>query len=192
MLTLEHSQFICVPKTGSMFCTYAMVHSCEYAEIKWNDARSYHTPLSEVPYPNRPTFGFVRHPVAWYVSYWRHRMEHGWDEAGHVVDRVCRSDKFEVFMDNVLRQAPGWMGRYFSMWLGHDLKQLAFVGRNENLLEDLIDILNKLEEPFDEDKLRAYPRTNQGNREKFSVDIPTALRRRIEESEAYLIETYYE
>lgn len=188
MLILNNSRFFCCPKTGSQFCTQAISSCC----VVYEHPEEYHAGVSAKSGNHLPTFGFVRHPVSWYESYWRYRMGSGWLDDGHQVDRDCKADNLEMFIENVLNQYPGWMSRGFEYWMGPNLDYFAFVGKYESLLDDLCSALNFFGEPYDEVKLRNTPAINVGDRARFpSSPLNNSIVKRIEESERRIIEKFY-
>jgi len=191
VLVLGKCRFICCPKTGSRFCTAALIRSTPNAIIYDGTGERYHVSVDRGPGRDRPAFGFVRHPVTWYESYWRHRMSHGWT-TNHDIDRDCRSDDLNQFVESVLDQHCGWLGRYFEQWLGTDYQSLAYVGRFESLLDDLCKALEFFKQPFDEEKLRATSAVNVGDKDLHPAELDESLRQRIMESEHRLMSRFYE
>jgi len=104
-----------------------------------------------------PVFTFVRHPISWYASYWtfRNRTQQKrrfrWDFSGGIdyplgkLDRQCKSDKFETFIKNVVRNKGYLKHLYWCV-----TKDCRYVGRQENLTNDLIYIWKELNEDFNE------------------------------------------
>lgn len=190
MLVLGKCRLVCCPKTGSKFCTAALIRSTPNAIIHDGAASRYHAGVNEGPGQDRPSFGFVRYPVTWYESYWRHRLSYGWKD-DHNIDRECQSDDLERFVESVVDRYPGWMGRYFEQWLGKDHESLAFVGRFENLVDDLCLGLKKFDQPFDESKLRATEPINVGNAKCFPAAMSGSTISKVVDSERRIIERFY-
>jgi len=190
MLIMQKCRFVCCPKTGSKFSTSALVRATPYSVLHEGSARKYHTRVDEGPGLDLPSFGFVRHPVTWYESYWRYRMQTGWTE-NHPTDRDCKSDDLNEFVGGVVEKYPGWMSRYFQQWLGEDYQGLAFIGRFESLLDDLCLALRHFEQPFDEEKLRNTEARNVGDRELYPATLDPSLGERIIESESRIVSRFY-
>jgi hypothetical protein len=158
MLILRSSVFLHVPKTGGSWIRQAIraagVPCAEY--IVDGDP---HAPLADCPCPEKFKFAFVRHPVALYRSYWRYKMDVGWD-ARNPFDIDCAAQSFDQFVRNVLRNCPGWCSRMFEDYVGTMDREIEFVGRFERLVEDVICALRRSGEEFDETMLRRTPRAN--------------------------------
>lgn len=95
------------------------------------------------------SIAFVRHPLAWYRSYWAFRMRKGArrDEA-FPADGLW-SDDFSEFVDNVLDAYPGgFVTALYQYYVGEAGDGVAYIGRTENLANDLVDALFKAGEDF--------------------------------------------
>lgn len=107
-------------------------------------------------------FSFVRHPVTWYVSYWAYMMSvmtskkkwvkrtnigtiwpHWTPNGWHPLDELsdCGSLDFRVYLDNVLSLHPHFLTRAIKPYIYLDNKPVNFIGRQENLTSDLINVL---------------------------------------------------
>lgn len=192
MLILPNSRFLCCPKTASQFCSCAIKSAVANVVPHELEPDDYHAGLDDLRGSELPSFGFVRHPVTWYESYWRYRMTHGWESLTHDIDEHCRSHNLEVFVNNVVEMYPGWLSRGFEHWLGPDLSSLAFVGRYENVINDLCEALTKFGETFDERTIRSHARVNVGDRSAMPAEpLTERLKERIEASEHRIIERFY-
>ena len=165
MLVLPNSIFMHIPKTGGSWCRIALVplvvhktdlHLLSIPNVEgepWLDSR------------RQQVFCTVRHPVTWLTSYWKHRMRGekerpggGWHHTavsdatrkayGHIMeirddlDRICQSDVLDDFLMNVVRNRPGWLNRFTSIWTDH----CTVIMRQEDLEQDLIDTLSRFGE----------------------------------------------
>ncbi len=86
-------RFLHTPKTGGSWAYAAMLaagirlqHPAQPANLSPR-ARHYadagHPGLAEIEGPDGLfTFAFVRHPLAWWRSFWGHRMREGWILSG--------------------------------------------------------------------------------------------------------------
>ncbi|MEK7563136.1 MAG: sulfotransferase family 2 domain-containing protein [Patescibacteria group bacterium] len=167
-LLLPHSIFFHIPKTGGSWVRSAVSNAgIPVNEIIKVPAKKHlsagtlmHTCPTDVHLTDRFRFAFVRHPLTRYQSYWCFRMLHGWDSELQI-DRICQNDNFEKFVWAVLTEAPeGWVTRNYCKFLGNDFRFLDFVGRMENLADDLVTALTLAGESFDEQALRATPPLN--------------------------------
>jgi len=112
-------------------------------------------------------FCFVRHPLTWYESWFKYmsqpsRLWRMWgDEKAHVVwhpnsvlNGLGHKD-FNQFVRNVVRKRPGYVTELFG-W--YTKPQIDFVGKLENLREDLITVLKMMGLDFDEESIRTHPK----------------------------------
>jgi hypothetical protein len=114
-------------------------------------------------------FCFVRHPLKWYESWFRWRNQLPGDPWAGVpqwhmttaLKGACRGT-FSAFIRSVIARRPGFVSE---MYYSFTRPGIRFIGRQENLADDLITVLRQLNENFDEDFIRNYGRVNQ-SREK--------------------------
>jgi len=106
-------------------------------------------------------FCFVRNPLHWYESWWRYmegkRWKY-WGREGVAEDwHPCSplnglgDPDFNQFVRNVARARPGYVTELYSRYAEEGIE---FVGQQENLVEDLIDVLRLLQVSFDERIIR--------------------------------------
>ncbi len=99
-----------------------------------------------VPTKNKYLFTFIRHPFAWYRSYWAQRTETKW--RNDWID-VYKASTLEQFILNILKTKRPYASEMFKYYIG-DPRVLDFVGLNENMANDLIKVLTTLNIKFDE------------------------------------------
>ena len=127
-------------------------------------------------------FCFVRHPVSWYESWWRYNADRGWPEWGDRGD-VTRwhpnadlnglgADEFNAYVRRVIGRYPGYVTDLF----GGYTKSCDFVGKQENLVTDLVAVLAHLGVAVDEQKLRSITRSNTSDSEREVEWDPDLLR----------------
>lgn len=171
-LLLPRSLFIHIPKTGGSWVREAVrsagILTDEIAAIPTERmirrGQLFHTTSKELHIQDRFRFAFVRHPLSFYQSYWAYRMVRGWDLTLDM-DRKFQSDNFETFVRAALADAPGGLAaRVYARYLGEDFSMLDFVGRMENLAEDLLRALSLAGETFDAEVIRATPEKNVSSR----------------------------
>jgi hypothetical protein len=113
-------------------------------------------------------FCFVRHPLAWYESYWLFMCSRGWNAWG--VDGRGRTrwhpnaaldglgaDDFNAFVRNVLRSRPGYVSEMYGWYA---TSEIDFVGRQERAADDLLEALRRMSLGFDEARVRARAPVN--------------------------------
>lgn len=170
---LQNSLFIHTPRTGSTFCHDVMRNmglikgEIGHRHDKWENLNQ------NEQYNSKPfKFCFVRDPLDWYKSYWAFRMTHGWRPDVRTdmnfLDLYCRSDDFETFICNIFKRYPnGFIG---DLMLRYQFN-CDFVGRYENLREDLIKALRLASERFDPDFIRSYQVRNASNKKYKEVKV---------------------
>lgn len=178
-LILPHSVFLHVPKTGGMWCRAAISRAgIPHFESGWK----HESPAFRVHHPldrnrtiagNRFLFAFVRDPADWWRSFWGFRMRHGWGH--HPVDDSCRADRFAEFMANVVQRLPGWCGSMYGQFVGPRHRPIHFVGRFENLVNDLIEALRLAGERFDEHAIRGTPPQNVNDYARWPAEYTPPL-----------------
>lgn len=193
-LILSHSRFIHVPKTGgSWVCNvvkrlcpcYLVVGRRQMGTASTLDPLSSHVCLAGLPGETLFTFAFVRHPVSWWMSAFRHKWTTRWK---NMAVNVPRTTQFSKFMDAVLTTQPGCYSASLERFVGHRDSEIDFVGKHETLCDDLIMALRLAGERVDEQALRNTKPRNVSK--PVHCNITTALARRIESAEAEAMERF--
>jgi hypothetical protein len=149
------------------------------------------------------SFTFVRQPLSWYQSFWAHRKRDGIknflkpDSGGNYNPlNFLWDDNFENFISNVLKKYPkGYLTELFQCFVGQDGKALDFVGKQENLAEDLMTALSLAGEEFDERVISRIPRENTASsREEFRhfFQISRRLKNKLLAREQWITDTFYQ
>ena len=113
-------------------------------------------------------FCFVRHPLKYYESYFKFAASLGWPETMGKMPGSndwhpnspfygCESDDFNVFMKNIMSKHPGYVTELYSSFTR---PSIDFIGKNENLVEDLIKVLDIMKINFDPDLVRNHSPKN--------------------------------
>ncbi len=151
-----------------------------------------HPGLAETEYHDSLfTFSFVRHPLAWWRSFWGHRMREGWIYPDHEIDSRASSENFEEFIDQVAESLPGFLTELFTRYVGEPPTTVEFVGRTEHLTGDLSSALRSAGQPFDEAALLACPPANVGDFECFPARYPRRLAAAIVRAESEVVQRFY-
>jgi hypothetical protein len=188
MLILPQSCFLHVPKTGGSWVKKAIIASgisCTELILDGNP----HPGLMDCPDPNKFKFAFVRHPVNLYRSYWQFKMTNGWDPANRL-DVECRSTSFHQFVRNVLDQFPGIYGENLVKFVGPPEDEIEFVGKYENLVEDLILALKYAGERFDEKAIRTLSPCNVSDKIRFPAEYTDLLEYEVRQAEIMVIRRF--
>jgi hypothetical protein len=183
--------FLHVPKTGGAWVVHVLRalnlvdHElddghADYERTVWNgnfarDSRVLRNVLkrhfgdngARRPARDAPLFCFVREPLKWLESTWRHKQRRNWEDWGVEGDPLgwhCAcwlnglgSPDFNAFVTNINRKRPGFVTELFGRFAR---PEVGFVGRQESLTEDLIKALHFVGARFDEAAVRNHPRVN--------------------------------
>jgi hypothetical protein len=185
--------FLHAPKTGGTWVTVALEAVGISYERIWTRLgagnRGHPTLLESATFTDRFTFAFVRHPLDLYRSFWADNMRVGWPPNRPFYD--LRSDHFPTYVDRILRQHPGFFSEHLEEFTGPPEAQIAFVGRYESLVDDLVRALSLAGEEFDEARLRAIPPANRNDYARHHATYDRALADRVVESEQQAIQRWY-
>ncbi len=153
--------FLHVPKTGG--CAVERVVDDNWTRKKlrhrWNGIPGRHVRRNDLRNfswePEAFAFCFVRHPLAWYVSCWRHliQMEQRRVSRGSNLADMFRwyhwhpqkwlgeilSPDFNIWMRRIISQDPGHLSKLYEEYIGLDeaVPHVQFVGRQETLSQDI-------------------------------------------------------
>lgn len=149
------------------------------------------------------TFCFVRHPVAWYESWWRYlRGKNGdipWLASGANTDRqlkrwsplaaACETycDDFDTYMRRLHGKFPGYVTWLFGQYA---TPEVDFVGKQETLRGDLHEALTCLGLPFDGARLAEKCRINEAQFREDPILWDTGLLRDVQAAEATVLKRY--
>lgn len=157
MIRLKNCFFLHMPRTGGTWARKALHAAVEDSyvydkpHISLAQARTHTRRIVG----DRPAFAFVRHPIDWYISYWKRRAHHGWTN-DRDFDIECRAPTVAQFVEKVVsnRKFRGYLSKYFARYTGTPGNEISFVGRYENLRADLVRALARHNEEFDLDIIR--------------------------------------
>jgi hypothetical protein len=189
-----------VPKTGGTWACHAIIEAGVHVrepEVVAPDlhyAQKGHVRLDQIPgFEELFTIAFVRHPLDWWRSFWAHRMREGWLFPDHEIDSRAASEDFDDFVEQVLRNLPGFCGELFERFTGPARAPVSFTGRYEHLVDDLCFALRVAGQPFDEPKLRGFPPRNVGDdRWLAAAQYRPEHARRLARAERAAIRRWYE
>ena len=142
-------------------------------------------------------FCFVRHPIQWYISCWRHlhqmtkrRARRGSNLADMFrwyrwhpqewLGQILSSD-FDVWIDRVAADQPGFLSNLYEDYIGLDqpIPHVQYVGRMETLTADVDHLL----------EIPKLPKKNKSNWPKPEISMNSVTS--IMEMEKQCLERYY-
>ena len=120
-------------------------------------------------------FCFVRNPFSWYESLWKflndNKFKKFWNEKNpsrfglkcdlwhpwkHIANYA--DTDFNRYMENILKNEPGYLSNLYNIYA--DPNKVDYIGKQENLAEDLIEVLYKLDIHIPVDKIRTSDKIN--------------------------------
>jgi len=135
------------------------------------------------------SFCFVRHPVAWYRSFWMARRGGPLDHGTRFGAERYVHDSFERFVENVLRAYPrGFVTALYQCYTRADVSGIDIIGRQETLRADLTRALTLAGDHVDEEVIRRTPARNVS---RHRPPVSPNLDRRIRAAERWVIERWY-
>jgi hypothetical protein len=137
VLVTREFVFVHVPKTGGSFMRAAIEQAVPAEDL------GDHVPYSKLPaeYRHLPAIGFIRDPLAWYVSWFEHMQRHP-PKRGEVPDlgyEELLAGDFRGFVRESFRMTPDFCTWEFS----RQLTGASDVGRAERLREDFLAFLDR-------------------------------------------------
>ncbi len=197
-LATSKSLFLHIPKTAGIFIRHVF-KVCKIDHIELGDQHSHFPELlryrPEEWFRDRFVFAFVRHPLTWYQSRWAFRVKHGW-RAQHPLDLNCASNDFHTFVNNMLEYKPdGWFTWECRMFIDQVPNRINFVGKTENLVNDVFAALEQAGEKFSHKVIKSIPRVNDsdmdGHTSKYWAPYNESLMKRVMAVESEVINKYY-
>ena len=185
----DKSIFYHIPKTGGTFLRVAIRNAGLKAvrservgsmthESCWHTEHS--SPSDAINTKGLFSSCFIRHPISWHESFWCYRLRK-WTYKPRRFGRFkgpnylsvmhnsrdpieqCWEEDYESYIRNVIDRFPN--GYLTGLYLEF-VDRVDFVGKQENLLHDLIAILTLAGEEFDEEKLRGTKPVNVSSKDK--------------------------
>jgi hypothetical protein len=146
--------------------------------------------LDETVLQGKLRFAFVREPLSWYSSWWRHRHTFGdWNDA-EPLDPMGRAP-FAEFLNEVMSKFPqGFLSSFFERFTGPPSGEIEFVGRYEQLVDDLVVALNLAGERFDEVAIRSLPPVNVSS-PLMKPSCPQEIVARVQQTELAAYRRFY-
>jgi hypothetical protein len=192
-ILLPNSTFLHIPRTGGTWVRKALrqnglmdveLRSTRREQSSESAINSWHM----IPERVEKGFCFVRHPVTWYQSYWSYKQEtHSWSHVNSF-DEQCADTNFLAFVEKSLTNYPsGYVTWLYEFYTDH----AEFVGRQENLQDDLITALDWADEDYLLDDIESVMPENVASRgQKRQAKYSEDILRRVLETESKIITDY--
>ena len=170
-------------KTGGNWVRDALRNSCKVIK-----ELHIHCNVNAYPKGDKKAFAFVRYPVWVYESTYHHfnRPEYKFNYTflkQWIFPKYC-SLPFDKYVETMVDKHPGWLSEYCTAFFNN----LDYLGRQEDLRESLLDILDDIGEPYKREIIKTTPISNLG---QYKVLMTSRLRKLIEKSEKSMIDRYY-
>ena len=208
-LRTNKSIFYHIPKTGGIWVRKVIdkigINGIETKDFKLHPLglRKKHTTpdfTKEEEKKDLFSFTFIRHPVEWYKSFWNFRMDR---EGGPMIRQAniykkfildsCWSYNFDKFIDNVIERVPeGFLTKLYQYYIGEKKDKINFIGKTENLNEDLIKALTLAGEKINEDILEIIRNYGRINTSPDRIgEIKKETKNKILKTEYWIINNFY-
>lgn len=168
-LQMRNSIFFHVPKTGGTWVRQAIRNAGiptneigpDLSKHSFNRLSNiFHCAPGLVHSEGYFTFAFVRNPLSYYQSYWSFKMRTG---ADNIFDKAYMDEDFLQFVRNVIEGHPGWVSALYKKFLGPNADWVDYVGRQESLRKNLIQVLHLAGENFQEAAIYATNSLNEAS-----------------------------
>ena len=192
-LILKKGIFYHIPKTGGVWVRTVLKYMDlvveEYSEDiprdELNLTKEHICPrrANKEKVKGKKSFAFIRNPVTWYMSIWKYKESNkGWDTGDGTYKRF-ESGEFNVFMKKIMDIYPGFLTRMYKEFDGVD-----YLGKQENLENDLVSILETIGEKVDYD---IVGKVQPLNTSFLPCKYDRKILRKLKRTEKWIFEKYY-
>ena len=152
-MAVQIDRAIClhIPKTGGTFVrNYFQETKMDHGVKKLLErAHINATVLREiVGHTEDLVFCFVRHPLTWYRSYWTSKQQIPNDRSGGLIDEIVDLP-WREFIKTIIEKHPGYLTNFYEGYT----EICRFIGKQENLRDDLDAVLKYLRIPYNRKRL---------------------------------------
>jgi hypothetical protein len=141
----------------------------EIREPSLEEPELFHLRSDEIAADGRFIFAFVREPLSWYASQYSYRRMNQLRDfygPGERIDDWMHTLDFPDFLNRMTVEGQDFLSDYYEQFVGPPDNEIDFVGRYENLVEDLVIALRLAGQEFNEPMLRRFDPINQ------TIDAP--------------------
>lgn len=135
-------------------------------------------------------FCFVRNPIQWFESWWSYMDGLNWPSWGDINDKNrwhpvrcfnhLKGLSFNDFVGGAETLRPGFVTEMYSRYTSEGI---GFIGKQETLVDSLVQVLGIMNCTFDEELLRSLPRVNESRAQKQPVLWNPSLLNRVTQLE---------
>lgn len=167
-IILPNSTFLHIPRTGGTWVRRVLsenrlIESELRSETRQESSEYSVNSWHMVPENVSNAFCFVRHPATWYQSYWAYKQDTSSWSHTNPFDQQCADDYFLEFVKKALASYPvgyvTWLYEFYT-------ENSGFVGRQENLRNDLIAALQWAGEDYALDGIESITPKNVSTAER--------------------------
>jgi len=186
--------FIHVPKTAGTWVKQVLrpqIGGVIYTRTNHGNpwAKAGHPDLEDLRDIDGFRMAFVRHPVDWWLSFFRHRMRRGSWNLELELDRSIMTKSIDRYIENILKNQRGFASRMFAEFVGEPGSEIDFIGKQENFGADLRRGLSLA--GFDVNALDlSAGRKNSGGKKTAHYRFSADQQRRLSEAEQQGIERF--
>lgn len=189
-LILKKGIFYHIPKTGGVWVGTVLKYmnlvideyKKELPSNKTGLTREHISPLhaDKKEVGDKPSFAFIRNPIDWYKSIWKYEEQNkGWGETYG----KYQSHEFNVFMKKIMDMSPGFLTKIYQEFDG-----VTYLGKQENLENDLVSILETLGEKVDYNTVGEIEPLNTSS---LHCEYGPKILKRLKKVEKWIFEKYY-
>ena len=148
---------------------------------------------------NSYKFCFVRNPFSWYESFWKYQMTIGWQTWGQPIRGLrnwhpnallnnIKDDDFNTFVTKVIELYPGYLTEMYNYYTQ---RHVDYVGKQENLAENLVEVLQKTGIKIDESLILNHQKVNVSKPKKGArLEWDSALKEEVYKTEYVAFKRY--
>lgn len=182
--------FIHIPRCGGSY-TIEVLKALGLVRLRMYD-NPHVTPSFFQYYQNIFRFAFVRHPFEWLKSYYRLKRATARHPAIWLDNMIDSTTDFKSWIHKIYSHKPQVVGDYMYPYIGKGTSRIEFVGKYENLKEDLKLAITKGNLLNNHDKYTVDDVMRPKSCTQFAFDIDDTMEEFIIEREVDLMSEFYQ